>query len=226
MRVVIGEDSGLLRQLLCQVLTSRGLHVVGQAATGAEVLALVGADPPDVVLLDIRMPPTYKDEGVRAAAELRARHPGVGILVLSHYAETAYAVQLLEVAKHAVGYLVKDRVQDTDWLVAAIRRVAAGETVIDPQVVRQVLRRPRRTDPLAGLTPAEEGVLALLAEGFSNAAIAEKLHYSVKTVEKRVTAVCQKLGLPPADDAGRARVNTRVLAVLTYLRAQDPTGLA
>jgi DNA-binding NarL/FixJ family response regulator len=223
MRIVIAEDSGLLRQMLTEILTSRGFNVIGQAESLPELLGLVWADPPDIVVLDIRMPPTHRDEGLRAAEEIHARYPSVGLLVLSHYAETSYAVRLLELSSHAVGYLVKDRVQDADRLIEALQRVAAGEVVIDPEVVQRVLFRPRVVDPLERLTPVEREVLALMAEGRSNTAIAQKLSYSVKTIEKRVTAISQKLGLPHPDDHDRSDVNLRVLAVLAYLRSVDHT---
>jgi DNA-binding NarL/FixJ family response regulator len=216
-RVVVAEDSGLLRQMLVQVLSSRGLTVIGEATTLPELLAVVDRDPPDVVVLDIRMPPSHQDEGLQAAELIRLRHPEVGLLVLTHYAETAYAVRLLNLTDRAVGYVVKDRVQDTDRLIEAIGRVAAGEVVIDPLVVRQVLDRPRLADPLERLSPAEAQVLALVAEGYSNSGIAQKLSYSVKTVEKRVTAIAQKLDLPSVND-GRSDLNVRVLAVLTFIR--------
>jgi DNA-binding NarL/FixJ family response regulator len=221
MRIVIAEDSGLLRQMLTEILTSRGFDVIGQAESQPELLGLVMADPPDVVVLDIRMPPTHRDEGLRAAEEIHARYPSVGLLVLSHYAETSYAVRLLELSSYAVGYLVKDRVQDADRLVEALQRVAEGEVVIDPEVVQRVLFRPRVVDPLERLTPVEREVLALMAEGRSNTAIAQKLSYSVKTIEKRVTAISQKLGLPHPNDHDRSDVNVRVLAVLAYLRRAD-----
>jgi DNA-binding NarL/FixJ family response regulator len=223
MRIVIAEDSGLLRQMLTEILTSRGFNVIGQAETLPELLGLVWADPPDIVVLDIRMPPTHRDEGLRAAEEIHARHPSVGLLLLSHYAETSYAVRLLELSSHGVGYLVKDRVQDADRLVEALQRVAAGEVVIDPEVVQRVLFRPRVVDPLERLTAVEREILALMAEGRSNTAIAQKLSYSVKTIEKRVTAISQKLGLPHPDDHERSDVNLRVLAVLAYLRSVDHT---
>ena len=217
MRVVVAEDSGLLRQLLVQALTERGLAVIGQAASLPELLAVVSRDPPDVVILDIRMPPRHNDEGLQAAESIRADHPSVGLLVLTHYAETAYAVRLLGYADRAVGYIVKDRVQDTDRLLEAVRRVAAGEVVVDSLVVQQVLHRPRTVNPLDRLTPTETEVLALVAEGYSNSAIARKLSYSVKTVEKRLTTIADKLQLPSVAD-GRTDVNVRVLAVLTYIR--------
>jgi len=165
MRVMIAEDSGLLRQLLAELLTRHGLEVTGQAASGDDLLRLVEGAPPDVVVLDIRLPPGYHDEGLRAASEIRARHPRVGLLVLSHYAETSYAMRLLKGGARGVGYLVKDRVQDADRLVDAIRRVAAGEAVIDPEVVQRVMFRRRTADPLECLTLGEPQVLGLIAEG-------------------------------------------------------------
>jgi DNA-binding NarL/FixJ family response regulator len=218
MRIVIAEDSGLLRRLLADLLTARGFDVICQASDPETVQRFVAGFPVEVVLLDIRMPPTFTDEGLRLAEHLRSTTPAVGLLVLSHYAETAYAVRLLQCADRAVGYLVKDRVHDPDRLVEAIHRVAAGEVVLDSEVVQRLMRRPRLADPLGRLTAAERQVLELMAEGRSNTAIAQKLHYSVKTVEKRVNAVVVKLGLPPIDDPARTDINLRVLAVLTYLR--------
>ncbi|MBO3748335.1 response regulator transcription factor [Streptosporangiaceae bacterium NEAU-GS5] len=224
MRVMIAEDSGMLREMIAETLTSRGVEVTGQAGNVPELLRLIAADPPDVAVLDIRMPPAHRDEGIHAAEQIFATYPAVGVLVLSHYAETSYAVRLLEMSGRGLGYLVKDRVRDGEHLVDAIRRVALGEVVIDPDVIQRVLRRPRQTDPLARLSPAERQVLALLAEGCSNAAIARKLNYSVKTIEKWVTALSGKLGLPDSADAQRPEVNLRVLAVLTYFRTLD-TGV-
>jgi DNA-binding NarL/FixJ family response regulator len=220
MRIMIAEDSGLLRQMLAEMLTRRGFDVTGQARTKEELLTLVEAAPPDVVILDIRLPPGHRDEGLQAASEIRARHPGIGLLVLSHYAETSYAMRLLENGARGVGYLVKDRVQDSDRLVDAIRRVAAGETAIDPEVVERVMFRRRAVDPLERLTAGERTVLRLMAEGLSNAAIAERLSYSQKTVEKRITAITQKLDLQGTPIA-RSDINIRVLTVLTYLRSAD-----
>lgn len=222
---MIAEDSGLLRHLLVDLLTRQGLAVTADVGTPAELLCYVEREPPDVVVLDIRMPPTHRDEGLVAAERIRADHPAVGLIVLSHYAETAYAVRLLETADRAVGYLVKDRVQDADRLIETIHRVAAGEVVVDPEVVRRILRRPRSADPLDLLTDAEREILALVAEGGSNTAIARALSYSVKTVEKRVTAIAQKLGLPSVEHARRADVNVRVLAVLRYLRRSSAADL-
>ncbi|GIE76338.1 DNA-binding response regulator [Actinoplanes philippinensis] len=218
LRVVIAEDSGLLRELLVRLLTEHGMVVCGQASSLPELLATVAADPPDLVVSDIRMPPTFRDEGIEAAAQIRARHPATGLLILTHYPEAAYAVRLLEIADRAVGYIVKDRVQDTARFLEAARRVAAGETVIDSQVVQEMFHRPRPADPLDRLAPSERRILALIAEGHSNSAIATRLSYSVKTVEKRVTSIGQALGLPSVEDDGRSDVNLRVLAVLAYLR--------
>ena len=218
---MIAEDSGLLREMLAELLSRHGFEVTGQAATTDDLLRLVDQRPPDAVILDIRLPPGQSDEGLRAASAIRARHPAVGLLVLSHYAETSYAVRLLENGARGVGYLVKDRVQDTDRLLDAIRRVADGEVVIDPEVVGRVMSRRRAVDPLDRLTPAEREVLALVAEGLSNAAVAERLNYSLKTVEKRVTAIARKLDLPHTEAGTRSDVNVRVLAVLTYLRGAD-----
>lgn len=216
---MIAEDSGLLRELLAETLTSRGFEVAGQAATKPQVLDVVDAVLPDVVVLDIRLPPDQRDEGLQAARELRVRHPGIGLLMLSHYAETSYALQLLEHASHSVGYLVKDRVRDSDRLAENIRRIAAGEVVIDPEVVLRIMSRRRAADPLTRLTQTERQVLELMAEGRSNQEIARRLRCSPKTVEKHVSAITRKLDLPDAGAIDRPAVNVRVLAVLTYLRS-------
>jgi DNA-binding NarL/FixJ family response regulator len=218
MRVMIAEDSGLLRQLLADILERHGYQVTGQASDSGWLLRMIAAEPPDVVILDIRLPPGHSDEGLRAARDIRASHPAVGILVLSHYAETSYAVRLLENGSRGIGYLVKDRVQDAGRLLDAVRRVASGETVIDADIVRRVMSRRRDPDPLDGLTGSERQVLALMAEGLSNTAIAERLFFSPKTVEKRATAITRKLGIPDIGYPGRSAVNVRVAAVLTYLR--------
>jgi DNA-binding NarL/FixJ family response regulator len=221
MDIMIAEDSGLLRQMLTELLTSHGLQITGSVSTTEELLHLIAATPPDVVVLDIRMPPTYRDEGLRTAIAIRSQYPNIGLLILSHYAETSYAVTLLEHASRAVGYLVKDQVQDVHRLIEALTRVAAGEVVIDSEIVQRMMRRRRVNDPLANLTPSERQVLALIAEGRSNSAIAETLHYSHKTVEKRITTLCRKLGLTDPTNANRADVNIRVLAVLIYLRTTN-----
>jgi DNA-binding NarL/FixJ family response regulator len=217
MRVVIVEDSGLLRRLLVDVLTRRGLEVVGEAGSRDEAVAVVGATQPDVALLDIRMPPGHADDGLQAARTIRESWPQIGLLVLSHYLETAYAERLLRECHGGVGYLIKDRVQDDVWLIEAIRRVAAGEVVIDPDLVQRVVLRQRRVNPLEELTEQERGTLHLMAEGYSNNGIAQQMFCSVKTVEKRIGILSDKLGLL-SDGRDRAQVNVRVLATLTYLR--------
>ena len=216
MRVVVVEDSGLLRRMLVQLLTRHGIEVVGEAVSRDEAVTVVAATVPDLVVLDIRLPPGYADDGLQAARIIRSRWPQIGLLVLSHYLETAYAERLLEEVPGRVGYLVKDRVQDDERLLDAIRRVAAGDVVIDPELVQRMMQRQRRHNPLDQLTEQERATLALMAEGYSNAAIAEHLFCSVKTVEKRVGAISDKLGLP--DGRERGEINLRVLATLTYLR--------
>jgi len=219
-RLILAEDSGLLRHMLVEMPTDRGFTVIGQAETKPELLHLVHADPPDVVILDIRLPSGQRDEGLQAADEIRRQYPGVGLLVLSHYGETAYAVRLLESAgSRAVGYLVKDRVPDIDYLANSIIRVAAGNVVIDPEVVARVMNRRRETELLGSLTPRERLVLSYMAEGNSSAAIARRLRCGSKTVERHATYIARKLGLPEAGEHGRSDVNPRVLAMLTYLRA-------
>jgi DNA-binding NarL/FixJ family response regulator len=215
---MIAEDSGLLRELLVDELSSRGVHITGQATSKPELLSLVAAQPPDAVILDIRLPPDHSDEGLQAAEEIRRRHPQVALLVLSHYGETRFAARLLECAEEHVGYLVKDRVNDIDHLMQALHRVVAGEVVIDPEIVRRLLARKRHADPLDRLTPRERLVLELMARGNTNAAIARELGCTAKTVERHVTTICRKLDLSDRAEA-RADVNTRVLAVLTFLRA-------
>jgi DNA-binding NarL/FixJ family response regulator len=222
---VIAEDSGLLRQLLVEALTGHGLEVVAQAGDPVALHQMIDATRPEAVVLDIRMPPTHTDEGMRAAGEIRSRHPSIGLLMLSQHAETAYAVRLLEIAAHSVGYLIKDRVHDVGQLVDALRRVGAGDTVIDPEIVARLIRRPRAPDPLRELMPSELAVLTLMAEGFSNLGIAHRLSYSPKTVEKRISAIAQKLGLPPPGTE-RPEINVRVLAVLRYLRLDSATDRA
>lgn len=172
LRVVVAEDSGLPRELLVRLLTENGMVVGGQAGSLPELLAVVAAETPDLVISDIRMPPTFRDEGIEAAARIRELQPTTGLLILTHYPEAAYAVRLLEIAGRSVGYLVKDRVQDTARFLEAARRVAAGETVIDSHVVQEIFQRPRPADPLDHLAPSERQILALIAEGHSNAAIA------------------------------------------------------
>jgi DNA-binding NarL/FixJ family response regulator len=210
MRVVIAEDSVLLREGLTRLLIEAGIEVVAATGEAEEFLRVVGRQRPDVVVVDVRMPPTYTDEGLRAALVVRQRWPDVGVLVLSQYVEERYASELLAERGGAVGYLLKDRVADVAEFIDALRRVAAGGSVLDPEVVAQVLARSGTT--LASLTPREREVLALMAEGRSNAAIAGALSVGESAVEKYINSIFGKLGLPPTDSDHR-----RVLAVLRYL---------
>ncbi|MFG3048973.1 LuxR C-terminal-related transcriptional regulator [Streptomyces sp. NPDC048202] len=219
MRVVIAEDSVLLREGLTRLLTDLGHEVVAGVADAEALLAtiaeLAGRDAlPDVVVADVRMPPTHTDEGVRAAVELRGRHPELGVLVLSQYVEERYATELLAGSSRGVGYLLKDRVADVREFVAAVERVASGGTALDPEVVAQLLGRSRKQDVLAALTPREREVLGLMAEGRTNSAVARQLVVSDGAVEKHVSNIFMKLGLTPSDGDHR-----RVLAVLTYLNS-------
>jgi DNA-binding NarL/FixJ family response regulator len=213
MRVVIADDSMLIREGMARLLAEAGFDVVGQAGDAEELLALVAETAPDVAVVDIRMPPTHTDEGLRAALELRSRDPGLGVLLLSQYVRTTYAIELLAGDARGVGYLLKDRVSDLDELSTALRRVGRGESVLDPSVVAQLLERSRGDrDPVGELSEREQEVLALMAEGRSNGAIAERLAVADRTVEKHVGSILEKLGIPAhADD------NRRVLAVLAYL---------
>jgi DNA-binding NarL/FixJ family response regulator len=213
MRVVIAEDSVLLREGLTRLLAEAGHDVVAAAAEAEEFLRAVGQHEPDVVVVDVRMPPTFTDEGLRAALVVRSRWPRVGVLVLSQYVEERYATELLSDRPHGVGYLLKDRVADLTEFLEALDRVAAGGSALDPEVVAQLLARSRH--PLAPLTPREREVLALMAEGRSNAAIAAALFVGDGAVEKHINNIFGKLGLAPAD-----RDHRRVLAVLRYLGAE------
>lgn len=215
-RVAIAEDNVLLREGLVRLLREAGFEVVGAAADPAGLLEIVDRDPPDVVVLDIRMPPTHSDEGLRLAATVRARPgPRIGVLLLSQYVEAAYAYQLIETEAAGVGYLLKDRLSDTDELSDAIRRVARGGSAMDPSLVAQLMRRRRERNPLSELTDREREVLGQMAEGRSNQAIAQRLVITLKTIETHVASIFSKLGLEPEPDDHR-----RVLAVLTYLRAR------
>ncbi len=216
MRVVIADDSLLIREGIARVLESHGMSVVGMVSDGTQLITMVHELEPDAAIIDIRMPPTHTDEGITAAAELR-RDPSrtVGLLILSQYVEPAYAQQLLTTPGGGLGYLLKERVAEPRLLTDAVRRVAAGEIVVDPQIVAQLLRK-RERDPLADLTARELDVLALLAEGRSNQAIGESLDIAGKTVETHVNAIFSKLGLEPAMEDNR-----RVLAVLSYLRSRN-----
>ena len=213
-RVVIADDSVLLREGLARLLEEYGFEVAGQAGDAEDLLRKVGAHKPDVAVVDVRMPPTHTDEGLRAAHRIRAEHPGTAVLVLSQYVEEAYALELLSQSTESTGYLLKDRVADVDSFTDAVRRVAGGGSALDPEVVALLLGRRRREDPLQSITPREREVLGLMAEGRSNAAIAEALVVTERAVEKHVTSIFGKLGLPPAPQDHR-----RVLAVLTFLRA-------
>ncbi len=214
MRVVIAEDSALLREGLVRLLEDRGYEVPAAVADAGALVAAVAEYHPDVVVTDIRMPPTHTDEGLRAATELRKRHPEVGVLVLSQYIETTYATALLAGNARGVGYLLKDRVADAAEFAAALEQLAAGGTVLDPEVVTKLMRASRKAGGLGELTPREREVLELMAQGRSNAAIAEAMVISAGAVEKHVASIFGKLGLPSSEADNR-----RVLAVLQYLRA-------
>jgi DNA-binding NarL/FixJ family response regulator len=213
MRVVIAEDSVLLREGVARILAEAGFEVVGQAGTADELMLKVRSYSPDVAIVDIRMPPTHTDEGLRAAQEIREKHPGIGVLVLSQYVEPAYAMELLAESAEGVGYLLKDRVSDVGEFADAVRRVGDGGSALDPTIVSQLVGRRRGDDPLGQLTAREREVLGLMAEGRSNQGIAERLVVTERAVEKHVTSIFGKLRLPaaPAD-------HRRVLAVLAYLR--------
>jgi DNA-binding NarL/FixJ family response regulator len=213
MRVVLADDSVLLREGIARLLEEAGFEVVGQAGDAEELMLKVRSYSPAVALVDIRMPPTHSDEGLRAAREIRERYPETGVLVLSQYVEADYALDLLSESAEGVGYLLKDRVSDITEFAAAVRRVGEGGSALDPEVVAQLVGRRRKDDPLAALTPREKEVLELMAEGRSNQAIGERLFITQRAVEKHVTSIFGKLRLPA--DAGDHR---RVLAVLTYLR--------
>ena len=214
LRVIIADDAVLLREGLSRLLTEAGLEVAGTAADAVQLLHLADALRPDVVLADIRMPPTQTTEGLRAAVQIRRQWPGTAVVVLSQHVETEHLFELLADDPRGVGYVLKERVADVAQFAGAIRRVAAGESVIDPQVVARLVARPRRDSPLQSLTDRELAVLARMAEGRSNHAIASQLHMSAKTVETHIGSMLAKLGLPPAPEDHR-----RVLAVLTYLRS-------
>ena len=214
MRAVIAEDSVLLREGIEHVLENAGLEVVGSCTTAEELLLKVRSYAPDVAIVDIRLPPTHSDEGLQAAVEIRAAHPSVGVLVVSQYMELGLAMKLLADSAEGIGYLLKDRIGDVEDFVGAVRRVASGGSAIDPAIVSMLLDRRRSDDPLAELTPRERAVLELMAEGRSNQGIADKLVITLRSVEKYVSSVFGKLGLPSTGTESR-----RVLAVLLYLRS-------
>jgi DNA-binding NarL/FixJ family response regulator len=212
-RVVIADDTVLLREGVARLLTEAGFDVVGQSSDADDLLLKVRSYSPDVAITDIRMPPTQTDEGLRAALEIRATYPDVGVLVLSQHADVGLAMKLLADNAEGVGYMLKDRVGDPDELAEAVRRVGHGGSVIDPTIVSQLLGRRRGDDPLEHLTPREREVLELMAQGRSNQGIAERLFVTERAVQKHITSIFQKLGLPPGSEDHR-----RVLAVLAFLR--------
>jgi DNA-binding NarL/FixJ family response regulator len=214
LRVLVADDSVLLREGLVRLLEEAGYEVVAQAGDAPDLLRKARAHKPDIAIIDVRMPPDNTDDGLRAALTIRAEQPQTGVLVLSQYIEEQYAVELIGNAPDGVGYLLKERITDVSALLDAVHRIAARGSVIDPQVVSQLLRRRGREDPLGELTDREREVLEQMAEGRSNHAIAERLVVTERAVEKHVTSIFSKLGLPPAEDDHR-----RVLAVLTFLRA-------
>jgi serine/threonine-protein kinase len=214
MRVVVADDEALLRQGLVQLLAKAGFEVAGEASDAAALLRLVDARRPDLVITDIKMPPDHMDEGIVAAQEIRGRHPDIGVLVLSHYLESRYAMRLLEAYPGRSGYLLKDRVSDIAVLADALRRIAEGECVLDPTIVARLVARRENAGPLAELTDREREVLALMAEGHSNRGIGERLFLSPKTVEGHVGQIFLKLGLHELSTTHR-----RVVAVLAFLRA-------
>ena len=214
MRLILADDSVLIREGLASVLRDAGYDVVAQAGDATQLLTAVERDAPDVCVIDIRMPPSHTTEGLLAALEIRRRFPKIGVLVLSQHVETHYAMQLLGGDAAGVGYLLKDRLADINEIVDAIRHVAAGRSVIDPTVVSTLLGRRREADPLDELTDRERSVLALMAEGRSNRAIGERLFLSPKTVEAHISTIFSKLGIQDTRDDNR-----RILSVLAYLRA-------
>ena len=211
---MIAEDSVLLREGLARLLAERGVEVVGQCTTPDDLLLKVRSYAPDVAIVDIRLPPTHSDEGIRAAEQIRARHPSVGVLVLSQYVELGLAMKLLAESAEGIGYLLKDRVSDVKEFAAAVRRVAEGGSAIDPTIISQLLGRRRGDSPLERVTPREREVLELMAEGRSNQGIAERLVITERAVQKHITSIFDKLGLTARGDDHR-----RVLAVLAFLRS-------
>ena len=214
MRVVLADDQLLLREGVARLLEDAGMEVVAQSGDAEDLLRKVGAHKPDVAIVDVRMPPTHTDEGLRAAAEIRERFPGTGVLVLSQYVEEAYALELFADGADGLGYLLKDRVGDLERFVERVRRVGEGGSALDPEVVGRLLGRRRREDPLDALTPREREVLGLMAEGRSNCGIAEQLVVTERAVEKHVTSIFTKLGLPPAP-----RTTAACSRCSTYLRS-------
>jgi DNA-binding NarL/FixJ family response regulator len=214
LRVLVADDSVLMREGLVRLLEESGCEVVGQAGDADDLLRKARAHKPSVAIIDVRMPPDNSDDGLRAALTIRSEQPETGVLVLSQYIEEQYAIELIGDASDGVGYLLKERITDVGTLLDAVHRIAGRGSVIDPQVVSQLLRRRRKADPLTDLSEREREVLELMAEGRSNHAIAARLVISERAVEKHVTSIFGKLGLPPAEDDHR-----RVLAVLAFLRS-------
>ncbi|MGH3519709.1 MAG: response regulator transcription factor [Natronosporangium sp.] len=213
MRVIVADDAVLFREGVARILAEVGFEVLGQAQNSAELIELVRRESPDVVITDLRMPPGFADEGIEAAAEIRSFAPQVGLMLLSQHVEVHHALRLIEEFDGAVGYLLKDRVSDLGAFAVDVRRVAAGEVVIDPELVARLVARRRERDPLAELTSRERQVLALMAQGLTNAALCQELFLSPKTIEGYVRSVFTKLGLAPSE-----REHRRVLAVLRFLR--------
>jgi DNA-binding NarL/FixJ family response regulator len=216
MRVVIAEDSVLLREGISRLLTDAGYQIVASVGDAPGLITSVDEHLPEVAIVDVRMPPGFRDEGIRAAIEIRRQHPEIAILVLSQYVEDEYARELLETGADGVGYLLKDRVAEVSTFIDAVKQVANGGTVLDPEVVSQLVTRRRRDDRLSSLTPREREVLSLMAEGRTNSAIADQLFISGGAVEKHVSNIFLKLDLAPGDDNHR-----RVLAVLTFLQGRN-----
>jgi len=214
-RVILADDGVLFREGMARILTEVGFEVTGQARNGTELVEFVRRDPPEVVITDLRMPPNFSDEGIEAAAEIRSFAPNVGLILLSQYVEVHHALRLMDEFDGAVGYLLKDRVSELSGFAADVRRVGAGHVVIDQELVSRLVSRRRERDPLAELTERERQVLALMAQGLTNAALSEELFVSVKTVEGYIRNVFTKLGLQPGE-----REHRRVLAVLQFLREQ------
>ena len=210
--MIVADDSALFRSGLVRLLREAGIDVVGEARDGHELLDLISADQPEVVVVDIRMPPTLTDEGLTAAREIHRRWPNLGVLVLSTYVDTDFATELVTGSQRGVGYLLKDRVQDTDELLEALRRVHRGGSVVDPEVVARLMGRRRAQSPLEQLSEREREILALMAQGRSNQAISDRLFVSERTVESHVGSIFSKLELEPTPDDHR-----RVMAVLLYL---------
>jgi DNA-binding NarL/FixJ family response regulator len=214
LHVALADDSGLFRHALAMLLESSGVTLIADCPSADELMPHVQRHVPDIVILDIQMPPGFSDEGIRAAAEIRRELPEIGILVLSTYDEQRYAADVMAIDTKSIGYLLKDRVTNGDALVDALERIKNGELVVDPHIVRKLLERPRRQPLVNTLSPAEREVLQLMAEGYSNTRISRELHLKVRTIEDVVSKILTKLGLPPDPDSNR-----RVQAVITWLRA-------